>query len=386
MKLRSLLIGAALCAPLPLLAASNQLAPNSGDVELEGTGSMQLIITPSSGPTGGCTSGYSWNTTYGGCRRPVTETAVDTQACGTGMKGGPLQRTRTRTNYILQSNASDIANGSWSAWSEWTGTCQPDIAYPTAGWALDTHIFEASYFKTRVRDFVGGDRREPRCPHAFLQTVYRSTGSDNDTGPEEDDWFCAPDAYSAEMWFLRKYDGNRFENAAWEGMANDDQGGTAVIITNLFDNRAFYAGRQLEFKALVAGRGWPGFTSASAETFPVPHYYDSNGFLKINLSGARLASCHSAGNCNSYAGNRVGAMFGPINSTIKQDLSALTPMGCIFGDFYSNWNTNHRATTGTRLSLEEVKRQKVYWNVNTRWNENWGISDWKFPLDCYRQP
>lgn len=385
MKLRSLLIGAALCAPLPLLAASNPLDPNSGDIELQGTGTMQLIITPSSGPTGGCSSGYSWNTTYGGCRRAVTETATDSQACPAGSVGGPLTRTRTRTNYILQADASNIANGPWSPWSGSTGTCRT-IPYPDAGWALDTHIFEASYVKTAVADFEDNNPRNPRCPHKFLQTSYRSTGADNDTGPTKDEWFCAPDRYSAEMWFLRKYDGNRFENAAWEGMESDDLGGTAVIITNLFDNRAFYAGQKRKFTAIAAGPGRPGLEAADVASFPVPHYYDSNGFLKINLAGARLAECHSTGNCTSYAGNRVGPMFGPINSIIKQDLSSLTPIGCIFGDFYSNWNTNNRAATGKRLSLEEIKRQKVYWNINTRWNENFGISDWRFPLDCYRQP
>lgn len=75
---------------------------------------MQVQVNQSAPlPPGGCNSGYTWHTTYGGCRKPQIET--ETAACAANHTGS---RTRTRTGYALQANGSDIKYGQWSAWAE----------------------------------------------------------------------------------------------------------------------------------------------------------------------------------------------------------------------------------------------------------------------------
>lgn len=64
-------------------------------------------------PLGGCASGHSWHTTFGGCRREETVTEIG--PCQSGWRGS---RTRSRVAYVLQANASDVVYGEWSSWRD----------------------------------------------------------------------------------------------------------------------------------------------------------------------------------------------------------------------------------------------------------------------------
>jgi len=99
---------------LPALGCAHDLAPNTGDVDLHSTLNMTLQLAQ---PGGGCTSGYHWNTPYGGCRRASIERDSQSEACGADYTGEQT-RTRERTQYALQSTGQ-AASDPWGAWSAW---------------------------------------------------------------------------------------------------------------------------------------------------------------------------------------------------------------------------------------------------------------------------
>ncbi|MBJ7264314.1 MAG: hypothetical protein JHC61_11575 [Burkholderiaceae bacterium] len=106
---------------------------NQADMQLQTDLSHMAIRIDQAAPMppGGCTAGYTWHTTYGGCRRQ--ETRSETSACAAGWSG---TRTRYRTAYILQANANEVA---YEKWGSWQGNCTP----PRLAGVVDTIIAKA---------------------------------------------------------------------------------------------------------------------------------------------------------------------------------------------------------------------------------------------------
>lgn len=67
-------------------------------------------------PPGGCTPGYTWHTTYGGCR--IAQKQSESTKCPSGQTG---TRSRARTAFILQ---ADPANVVYEGWGAWQNSCQ----------------------------------------------------------------------------------------------------------------------------------------------------------------------------------------------------------------------------------------------------------------------
>ncbi len=98
---------------LPLSVQAGTLAPNSGDIELRGTATATITIGGE-----GCWSGYTWHTTYGGCRRRQLEQYTETAACPPG-RTGQQTRTNSRYNYIAQgSNAVTSEPWIYGQWDD----------------------------------------------------------------------------------------------------------------------------------------------------------------------------------------------------------------------------------------------------------------------------
>jgi len=104
-----LLLGA-----LPTFCCAKDPQPNTGEIDLVGNITMQVHIAQ---PGGACASGHAWHTTYGGCRRAVSEKAQQREACGVDYTGEQV-RSRTRLQYIPQSTGQTV-NDPWGAWSAW---------------------------------------------------------------------------------------------------------------------------------------------------------------------------------------------------------------------------------------------------------------------------
>lgn len=98
---------------LPLTSSFAVPPSNQADVQLQtDLGHMVIHVGQAEPlPPGGCTAGYSWHTTFGGCRRVVPES--ETSSCPANYKGNQV---RTRSAFVLQANSNDIAYGPWSAW------------------------------------------------------------------------------------------------------------------------------------------------------------------------------------------------------------------------------------------------------------------------------
>ncbi|MNK98183.1 hypothetical protein D3C87_1185410 [compost metagenome] len=113
--------------------AATDRADRQADVQLK-TDVTLMNIQVSQGaplPPGGCVGGYSWHTTYGGCRR--AESQPDSGTCPPGYTGS---RTRYRTAHILQANSYDVA---YEAWGPWQESCTA----PRASGVMDTVIAAA---------------------------------------------------------------------------------------------------------------------------------------------------------------------------------------------------------------------------------------------------
>lgn len=98
-----------------LIPALGQAATNEADVQLQ-TDISTMFVQVDQGaplPPGGCVSGHTWHTTYGGCRR--AESQPETAECPASYTG---IRTRYRTAYILQANAYDVVYEGWGAWQD----------------------------------------------------------------------------------------------------------------------------------------------------------------------------------------------------------------------------------------------------------------------------
>jgi len=102
-----------LCA-FPTLCPAKSLAPNTGNIHLESSITMNVQIAQ---PGGACASGYVWHATYGGCRRAVAEEEQQRKTCGVDYTGEQT-RVRARTQYVLQSTGQ-AAHDPWGAWSVW---------------------------------------------------------------------------------------------------------------------------------------------------------------------------------------------------------------------------------------------------------------------------
>ncbi|MBB1597479.1 hypothetical protein [Achromobacter sp. UMC46] len=105
----------ALLFALFLPAASQASTANQADVQLQ-TDLNTMVIRVDQGaplPPGGCVGGYSWHTTYGGCR--IAQTQAEFAQCPAGYTGNQV---RYRNYYVLQANASDVAYEGWSAWQD----------------------------------------------------------------------------------------------------------------------------------------------------------------------------------------------------------------------------------------------------------------------------
>lgn len=112
--------------------ASAQTSPAADMQLITDLHHMQVQVNQSAPlPPGGCNSGYTWHTTYGGCRKPQIET--ETAACAANYTGS---RTRSRTGYALQANNSDIRYEQWDKWKENCVSSGPTIEPgPTpSGW------------------------------------------------------------------------------------------------------------------------------------------------------------------------------------------------------------------------------------------------------------
>lgn len=115
-------------------------------------------------PPGGCVSGHSWHTGYGGCRRAVQETHTEHAACPAGFNGTQT-RTRTRTNYVLQANSGDVGYGQWGGWSGWNQSgCQPAFKPGVSGPLVSVRsdnftVYNALFIDNATGQLVCGWRR-----------------------------------------------------------------------------------------------------------------------------------------------------------------------------------------------------------------------------------
>lgn len=165
----ALAILATLCmAPVATAAAQ-------ADVQLQ-TDLQHLSVQINQGaplPPGGCTSGHTWHTTYGGCRR--TESRAESGQCPAGWSG---TRVRYRTAYILQANSQDVA---FDAWGPWQDSCTP----PRRAGVVDTVIATARGAETGDRSntngLTGDIARAMRVNYGTLYgvTIYRPNATLN---------------------------------------------------------------------------------------------------------------------------------------------------------------------------------------------------------------
>ena len=80
-------------------------------------------------PPGGCNPGYTWHTTYGGCR--IAQKQSESAQCPAGQTG---TRERNRVAYALQANPGDIA---YDGWSDWEEDCRPVAPTPAKACGFD---------------------------------------------------------------------------------------------------------------------------------------------------------------------------------------------------------------------------------------------------------
>lgn len=177
----------------PLLALFTLLLPSLGQAAAGGEADVQLrtdlntmfvrVDQSAPLPPGGCVGGYSWHTTYGGCRR--VEVQSETAQCDAGWLG---TRTRYRNAYVLQANGNDVVYEGWGAWYD---SCyQPRLAG-----VVDAIVAKARGSETGdsygINQLFGNIAREMSVnygttygvtihrPTASLNCVYASGTSDN---------------------------------------------------------------------------------------------------------------------------------------------------------------------------------------------------------------
>lgn len=105
----------ALLFALLLPTVSQASTAKQADVQLQ-TDLSTMVIRVDQGaplPPGGCVGGYSWHTTYGGCR--IVQTQAEYSQCPAGYTGNQV---RYRTYYVLQANANDVAYEGWGPWQD----------------------------------------------------------------------------------------------------------------------------------------------------------------------------------------------------------------------------------------------------------------------------
>lgn len=164
----------ALLFALLLPTVSQASTTNQADVQL-GTELNTMVIRVDQGaplPPGGCVGGYSWHTTYGGCRIARTQAAYS--QCPAGYTGNQV---RYRTYYVLQANANDVAYEGWGPW-------QDGCTASRAGGVLDVVIAKARGNETgeTLDNSLGGTmaaQMQVNYGTMFGATIYRPTAELN---------------------------------------------------------------------------------------------------------------------------------------------------------------------------------------------------------------
>lgn len=143
---RKLALAAFTLFPLaPALATAP--ATNQADVHLR-TDIDTMAVQIGQGaplPPGGCNPGYTWHTTYGGCR--IAQTQSESTQCPVGQIG---TRERNRVAYVLQANPGDIA---YDGWSDWKEDCRPMAPLPSPAQVAFTVLKRPSGVSCRFTEF-----------------------------------------------------------------------------------------------------------------------------------------------------------------------------------------------------------------------------------------
>ncbi|AZS77419.1 hypothetical protein LMG2828_00300 [Achromobacter piechaudii] len=164
----------ALLFALLLPTGGHASTANQADVQLQTDLNTMVVRVDQSAPMppGGCAGGYSWHTTYGGCRVPQTQTEYS--QCPAGYTGSQV---RYRTYYVLQANASDVAYEGWGPW-------QDGCTASRAGGVLDVVIAKARGNETgeTFPNSLGGAiaaQMQVNYGTMFGATIYRPTAELN---------------------------------------------------------------------------------------------------------------------------------------------------------------------------------------------------------------
>lgn len=98
------------------IAFAKDIAPNTGNIKLNGNDNMHVVI----GDNVGCWPGYFWHPVYGGCRMRganIAENALD--ICRPEYQFiGTRTRSRYREQWILQ-GSEKVELGPWGVWQSW---------------------------------------------------------------------------------------------------------------------------------------------------------------------------------------------------------------------------------------------------------------------------
>jgi len=164
----------ALLFALLVPTVSQASTAKQADVQLQ-TDLNTMVIRVDQGaplPPGGCVGGYSWHTTYGGCR--IAQTQAEYSQCPAGYTGNQV---RYRTYYVLQANANDVAYEGWGPW-------QDGCTASRAGGVLDVVIAKARGNETgeTLDNSLGGTiaaQMQVNYGTMFGATIYRPTAELN---------------------------------------------------------------------------------------------------------------------------------------------------------------------------------------------------------------
>ncbi len=115
-----------LSAFVPLAHA--QLQRSQADIGFASSDTTaSLVIAPSSGPPGGCWSGYTFIAARGGCVRGRTEYDRQYTSCPASYRG---QQVRTRQRDVYSHQQGQTTTGAWSGWSGWQFDCTYEAPPP----------------------------------------------------------------------------------------------------------------------------------------------------------------------------------------------------------------------------------------------------------------
>jgi hypothetical protein len=164
----------ALLFALLVPTVSQASTAKQADVQLQ-TDLNTMVVRVDQGaplPPGGCVGGYSWHTTYGGCR--IAQTQAEYSQCPAGYTGSQV---RYRTYYVLQANANDVAYEGWGPW-------QDGCTASRAGGVLDVVIAKARGNETgeTLDNSLGGRmaaQMQVNYGTMFGATIYRPTAELN---------------------------------------------------------------------------------------------------------------------------------------------------------------------------------------------------------------